>query len=345
MKVAIITDQHFGARKSSRIFHDYFLRFYNEVFFPTLEKEGITTVLDLGDTFDNRRQLDLWSIQWARENYYDRLEKWGVAVHAIVGNHTAYFKDTNTVNTLDNVLGEYGNVTTYASADTLYLDGRGIVLIPWINQENAEETYKLIEETDCDIAMGHLELCGFEAHRGYLMDRGASISVYEKFTQVFSGHYHHKSSRENIHYLGNPYQIYWNDYKDERGFHIWDTETLELTFVRNPFEIYEKIFYDEDKKLPKAANYKGKMIKIIVENKKDSAKFDYFISQLYIAGVHEVKVIEDSSFDTQLADEIDIEKEDTLTILERYVDDMEHSDKSGLKDILKSLYVEALEIV
>lgn len=345
MKVAIITDQHFGARKSSRIFHDYFLRFYNEVFFPTLEKEGITTVLDLGDTFDNRRQLDLWSIQWARENYYDRLEKWGVAVHAIVGNHTAYFKDTNTVNTLDNVLGEYGNVTTYASADTLYLDGRGIVLIPWINQENAEETYKLIEETSCDVAMGHLELQGFEAHRGYLMDRGASISVYEKFAQVFSGHYHHKSSRQNIHYLGNPYQIYWNDYKDERGFHIWDTETLELTFVRNPFEIYEKIFYDEDKKLPKAMNYKGKMIKLIVENKKDSAKFDYFISQLYVAGVHEVKVIEDSSFDTQLADEIDIEKEDTLTILERYVDDMEHSDKSGLKDILKSLYVEALEIV
>jgi hypothetical protein len=345
VKVAIITDQHFGARKSSRIFHDYFLRFYNEVFFPTLEKEGITTVLDLGDTFDNRRQLDLWSIQWARENYYDRLEKWGVAVHAIVGNHTAYFKDTNTVNTLDNVLGEYGNVTTYASADTLYLDGRGIVLIPWINQENAEETYKLIEETSCDVAMGHLELQGFEAHRGYLMDRGASISVYEKFAQVFSGHYHHKSSRQNIHYLGNPYQIYWNDYKDERGFHIWDTETLELTFVRNPFEIYEKIFYDEDKKLPKAMNYKGKMIKLIVENKKDSAKFDYFISQLYVAGVHEVKVIEDSSFDTQLADEIDIEKEDTLTILERYVDDMEHSDKSGLKDILKSLYVEALEIV
>lgn len=177
------------------------------------------------------------------------------------------------------------------------------------------------------------------------MDRGASISVYEKFSQVFSGHYHHKSSRENIHYLGNPYQIYWNDYKDERGFHIWDTETLELTFVRNPFEIYEKIFYDEDKKLPKAMNYKGKMVKLIVENKTDSSKFDYFISQLYVAGVHEVKVIEDSSFDTHLASEIDIEKEDTLTILERYVDDMEHSDKSGLKDILKSLYVEALEIV
>ena len=57
MKVAIITDQHFGARKSSRIFHDFFKKFYRNVFFPTLEKRGIKTVLDLGDTFDNRRNL------------------------------------------------------------------------------------------------------------------------------------------------------------------------------------------------------------------------------------------------------------------------------------------------
>ena len=42
---------------------------------------------------------------------------------------------------------------------------------------------------------------------------------------------------------------------------------------------------------------------------------------------------------------IDIEKEDTLTILERYVDDLNHSDKPALKSILKSLYVEALELV
>ena len=55
--------------------------------------------------------------------------------------------------------------------------------------------------------------------------------------------------------------------------------------------------------------------------------------------------VEDPSFEQDLNEEIDIEKEDTLTILERYVDDMEHSDKPALKNILKSLYVEALELV
>ena len=66
MKVAIITDQHFGARKSSRVFHDFFNKFYTNVFFPTLKKRGIDTVLDLGDTYDNRRTLDLWAANWSK---------------------------------------------------------------------------------------------------------------------------------------------------------------------------------------------------------------------------------------------------------------------------------------
>jgi len=348
MKVAIITDQHFGARKSSRIFHDFFLKFYNEVFFPTLEERGIKVVIDLGDTFDNRRNVDLWSIQWARENYYDRLNAMGVNVYSVVGNHTAYFKDTNKINTLDNVLGQYDNIKIYSRPTEVNIGGLGILFVPWINQENAEETFELIEKTNCECAMGHLELNGFEAHRGHVMENGMGSELFQKFKSVMSGHYHHRSSRGNVHYLGNPYQIYWNDYKDPRGFHIFDTDTLEREHILNPFEIYDKIYYNETKVNSSKfayADYAKKFIKIVVEKKTDSHKFDFFIAQLYAAGVHEVKVIEDPSFEADLQEEIDIETEDTLTILERYVDDLGHHDKNGVKDILKSLYVEALELV
>ena len=58
MKVAIITDQHFGARKNSKQFHDYFLKFYNDVFFPTLEKHKIKTVVDMGGSDLNAFRLN-----------------------------------------------------------------------------------------------------------------------------------------------------------------------------------------------------------------------------------------------------------------------------------------------
>ena len=348
MKVAIITDQHFGARKSSRIFHEFFKKFYDNIFFPTLKKRGIDTVLDLGDTFDNRRNLDLWAAQWSTDNYFSRLKDMGVTVHSLVGNHTAYFKDTNKVNTLESVLGEYDNIKIYDKATEVMIGGLPILFIPWINSENSDETYALIEKSECPIAMGHLELNGFEAHRGYIMDHGHATSPYKKFDKVFSGHYHQKSTRENITYLGNPYQIYWNDYNQNRGFHIFDTNTKKLEFIENPYQIYQKIYYNEDQiksGLFKFHEYNQSFIKIIVERKTDTDKFERFISQLYAAGVHEIKVIEDPSFEQDLNEEIDIEKEDTLTILEKYVDDMEHSNKPALKSILKSLYVEALELV
>ena len=348
MKVAIITDQHLGARKSSRVFHDFFNKFYTNIFFPTLKKRRIDTVLDLGDTYDNRRTLDLWAANWSKTEYFDKLREMGVTVHALVGNHTAYFKDTNDVNTLSGIVGEYDNISIYDRATEVVIGGLPILFLPWINQQNKEESYAAIENSKSKVAMGHLELNGFEAHRGYIMDHGDSTAPYKKFDKVFSGHYHRKSQRNNIWYLGNPYQIYWNDYRDPRGFHIFDTETLELEFIQNPYEIYQKIYYHEDNiqsSMFKFHEYANTFIKIIVEKKTNTDKFERFISQLYSAGVHEIKVIEDPSFEQDLSEEIDIEREDTLTILERYVDDMEHSDKDALKNILKSLYVEALELV
>ena len=83
MKVAIITDQHFGARKGADYLHKYFKKFYEDVFFPTIESEGITTVIDMGDTFDNRRNIDLASLEWSKKVYFDRLKSMKVKLHSI----------------------------------------------------------------------------------------------------------------------------------------------------------------------------------------------------------------------------------------------------------------------
>lgn len=348
MKVAIITDQHFGARKGSKLFHEFFLKFYNEVFFPTLEKEGITTVIDMGDTFDSRRGIDFWALDWAKENYYNRLQKMGVTVHTIIGNHTAYYKNTNDINSISLLLGEYDNVICYPKATEVKFDNRDVLLIPWINQENETETNALIKKTKSKCVMGHLELKGFNANKFVVMEHGAESDVYNKFDLVLSGHFHTRSCKNNIRYLGNPYELYWSDVDDTRGFHIFDTETLELTPVNNPFKMFHNIYYeDTPHQLLKSSDYKDKIVKVVVRRKSDPLQFEKFIDKLYKSNVHELKVVENFDF-AGIYDVEEIESdesEDTVSILNRYIDDAEvELDKAMLKNILKEVYIEACEV-
>ena len=153
MKIAIITDQHFGARKNSKLFHDYFLKFYEDIFFPTLIKEGITTIVDMGDTFDSRKGVDFVSLEWAKNNYYDKLAELGITIHTIIGNHTAYYKNTNEVNTIQLLLNEYKNIICYDKATEIKLDKLKVLMVPWINKENREETHDCINKSKAKVVM------------------------------------------------------------------------------------------------------------------------------------------------------------------------------------------------
>ena len=226
MKIAIITDQHFGARKGADYIHNYFKKFYDNTFFPYLEKNKIDTIMDMGDTFDNRRNIDLATLEWSKKNYYDRLQAMGITVHTIVGNHTAYYKDTNEINTVELLLKEYKNVKVYSEPTNINLGGLDILLLPWINEENKLQTLEMMDTTKASVIMGHLELNGFVATRGHTMEHGMDTKVFDKFYRVYSGHYHTRSDNGKIYYLGNPYEMFWNDVKDTRGFHIFDTKKI-----------------------------------------------------------------------------------------------------------------------
>jgi len=346
MKVAIITDQHFGARKNSKLFHDYFLKFYNDVFFPTLLKEGITTVVDMGDTFDSRKGIDFSALSWAKNHYYDTLETMGVKVHTIVGNHTAYYKNTNEVNAVDLLLREYDNVTVYSKPTEAKLDNLKVLFIPWINQENEEATLKLIQKTSCSCAMGHLELQGFRVNKQIVMEHGLESKLFEKFKRVYSGHYHTRSNNGTVFYLGNPYEMFWNDVGDTRGFHIFDTETLEHTPINNPYRLFYNIYYeDTNYQTFDTREYENKIVRIIVRKKTDTKKFEKFVDKLYTSNVSELKVVE--NFAIQESEEFEaFESEDTLSILNRYIEEAEVSlDKSIIQKMIQEIYQEACELV
>tara|TARA_Y100001963_G_scaffold151250_1_gene233757 strand:- start:730 stop:1770 length:1041 start_codon:yes stop_codon:yes gene_type:complete len=345
MKVAIITDQHFGFKKGSKLFHEYFQKFYEEVFFPILQERSIDTVIDMGDTFDSRKGIDLYSLNWSQKNYFDRLRDMGIHLTSIVGNHTAYYKNTNEINTIDLILREYDNIDVISQPEERQFDKLKVLFIPWISTDEKESSHAAIKKSKCKVAMGHLELNGFYAHHGYTMDSGAEIEPFKKFTKVFSGHFHTRSNDGKIYYLGNPYEMYWNDCNDKRGFHIFDTDTLALETINNPFQMYRIIFYDDTpRQLFKFKEYKNKIVKLIVKRKSSKKEYERFVDSLSAANPYDLKIVEKID-GTGLDDTIVEQTEDTMTLLDKYVDDLETNlDRIRIKSIIKNIYQEACEV-
>lgn len=352
MKIALITDQHFGVRGGSVSFSRYFEKFYSNVFFPYLEEHGIDTIIDLGDTFDKRKLIDFITLHDCRRYWFDEIHRRDMSLHVIVGNHCTAYKNTNEVNSPDLLLKEYPKVKVYSSPEEVVFDGVKIALLPWICSGNYSESIEFVNNTESQILFGHLELDGFEMYKGYPNEGGMSPSLFSKFDIVCSGHFHHRSSRGNITYLGSPYEMTWSDWNDERGFHIFDTDTRELTYIRNPYKMFHKIHYDDSIHSKEEvldvdlSNITGSYVKVIIHEKKDLFCFDTFIDNIEKQHPLELQIVEDHLNKDSLSEEEISETEDTLTMLRGYVNsiDNEALDKKKLERLLSSLYEEALNL-
>ena len=349
MKIALITDTHFGARNDNLNFNEYFYKFYEDLFFPYLKENNITTVIHLGDVMDRRKYISYRIAKDFRERFIDKFH--GIDLHMMVGNHDTYYKNTSGVNSLQELIdGRYDNMTIYDKAQEVDFDGCKILFVPWINAENMSHTTKMLKTSSAQICMGHLELSGFEMQKGMVMDHGWDKEEFNRFDTVMSGHYHHKSDDGQVFYLGTPYELYWNDWNDPKGFHVFDTDTREIERIENPHKIFSKIYYDDSSgsyENHDVSKYKDKYVKLIVVNKKDLYQFDKFVDKLLTADCYEVKIIEDfSDLDaSNVSDDIVENTQDTMTLLELYIDDLTIDlNKDRLKNTMRTLYTEAQDL-
>jgi DNA repair exonuclease SbcCD nuclease subunit len=342
MKVAILTDTHFGARNDSHDFDTYFRKFYDEVFFPYLDKTQIKTLLHLGDVFDRRKYINFNTLRSCKEYFFEQLKKRDIDMKVIPGNHDTYYKNTNEVNSLDLLLREYSNIEIIEQPTVIELGGRVVSFIPWLCADNYDASMTVIQQP-ADVCFGHFEIAGFDMFRGAKNEAGMDRKVLKHFKKVLTGHFHHRSTDDNVYYLGSPYGFTWSDYDDKRGFHVLDTATLDLEFIENPFEIFHKIYYDDRAPAIDAVHFKRACVKLIVVHKNDYQRFDKLLDALYINEVIELTIHEDfSEFESEALDSETVNIEDTMTLLSEYVDSVESAkDKERLKTLLKTLYVEA----
>jgi len=358
VKIAILNDTHCGVRNSSEIFMDYQERFYRDVFFPYLEKHNIKKILHLGDYYENRTAINFKALNHNRRIFLDVLRNMHIHMDIIPGNHDVYYKNTNKLNALKELLGHYmSEVRIIEDPEVITYDSMKMLLIPWINSENEDRIKQVIATCKADMCAAHLELSGFEMQAGIMAHEGMNRDYFSKFEMVLSGHYHTKSQQDNIHYLGCQMEFFWSDCDDKKYFHILDTETRELTAVENPITIFKKIYWDDTAKTSWAVSsaqadvrdVDDKFVKVIVINKSKPKEFEKFIDRINSKKIYGLQIAENfQDFAGAQVDDDNLTVDSTEKLLTSYIDNVDTDlDKEKIKNIVFGLMIEAqtMEIV
>lgn len=352
MRIVLLGDTHAGARGDNPHLNEFFFRFWNNIFFPALKTHNIDRVVHLGDVVDRRKFINfaIWH-KWQTE-FFDRLESMKMPMDMLCGNHDVYYRNTNRINALNELVGKYTNIRIFQEPETVEYDGLPVALIPWINSGNHDAAMEFIKNTPAPVVFGHLEVRGFEMDKGVVCLEGVDRTIFDRFDSVLSGHFHHKSSDGTIHYLGNQYQITWADFEDTRGFHIFDTKTRALTFIENPYRLFYRLVYNdqeqtfEDWKNQDLSYCENSYVKIVVEHKQNPYLFNTVMDNLYKIGPIDITVVEDhTEWKANTSSNTVNQAEDTPTIIRKSVDAAKlpaSVDPVKLKNILQGLYMEAL---
>lgn len=356
MIIGVVADTHFGARNDSAPMQQSIKRFLDTVFFPTLDRYDIKRVLHAGDYFDRRKYCNIGTARFVYDNYRTPMRKRGVQEDTILGNHDIYLRHSTDISAVQEFYRGEKDVYVHANPTELDVDGLGILMLPWITDNNRAEAERSLSVSTSSVVLGHLEISGFQQYRGLPSVGGMDAEGFNRFELVMSGHYHHKSSKGPIHYLGAPYPMIWSDYHDPRGFHLFDTDTKELTFIPNPYSLFARLVYDDTGKThdyvkqlvaeirdPKSP-YHDAYVKVVVQAKNQPYWFDLVMDALFQVNAQDVMVIDDIIVnDDDTEQEVETTDVDTLTLMRDFINDTTIScDKDALFAFLKTKYQDAM---
>lgn len=348
MQIAIINDSHAGCRNDLLAMQDYADRFFTNVFFPEIKKRDISTIIHLGDLLDRRKYTNHLTLHRLQKYLFDPIQKNGMYMYWLVGNHDAPYRNSIDVNVSELFFKYYENIHVFKEATTLHLDfGVPICLVPWICDENEYQCLDEIKNTCATICMGHFAINGFVMHQGHVCEDGLDRDVLAKFDIVLSGHFHHKSTDGRIFYLGAPMQFTWQDYGDQKGFHIFDTDTKELEFVPNPYQMFHRIIWDNGTIEKDLEKFRNTYVKVVVTNKKSLIDFDNFLKRLDKVNPIACNVVENFAdvVDSRIEDVN--QSDDVFTMFSKYVDATtlpSSMDPETLKSVFNSIYMEAINV-
>lgn len=340
-EILFIGDTHISVSNASIPHHENMSKFFQDLF-DYVDKNGTRTILQLGDLFDVRKHINTWSLNFFRENFIKPVIERDLHVIILLGNHDIYYRESLQVSSVEEVLTPYSEYFTIVKTPIdMVIENETFLLVPWVCKENTEEVQRAIQNSKSKYCAGHFEFNGFELFKGQLAKTHYNHDEYKKFEQVFSGHYHHMSSKDNVLYTGTPYELTWVDCDTPKG--MFSLKDSILTFIENPHKLYSAFRLSDHPKIAEDLIHK-KFVKITVDTPLEPKQREALLDMVYSMQPHSVKLIESR---TVVDDTVEVSHEATTSISEligEYVETVklnENIDKEKLNSILLSMFVEA----
>lgn len=355
VKVAVLGDTHAGVRNDNPYMLENFRQscrwFFN--YLRNYKNGKIETIVHVGDVYDRHKYINFLTAKAVREELFYPMMHWGG--HVILGNHDQYYKNTHEYNSLDELVPMSSMrepINVYTSPRLTNIMGRKVIFLPWISDSTRVDADEIIATHGEDaIIFAHLELQGFEMYKNTpVMTHGDDQYTYVDAKAVYTGHYHKKSSKDNIHYIGAFGQYTWSDYECPRGFSIIDLDTGDIEFIENPYTMFEQFTYNDEKEdgptwqTKDYSSLKGKYVKIMVEKRTDTYSFDVMMDRINEVNPADVIINEDPSTfnDPDEYQEIEVIN-DTPNMIDGYIDGLNMNvAKDDMKKFMRELHKDAV---
>ncbi len=213
-KAALFTDIHFGLKSNSAT-HNQDCEDFVDWYIAKAKEEGCETGIFLGDWHHNRNSLNITTMDYSLR----ALEKLGKAFDQFFffpGNHDLYYKDKRDIHSVE--FGKYIPGVTIVHKP--FTDG-DVTLCPWL----VGDEWKSIQKNKSRYIFGHFELPHFYMNAMVQMpDHGeVQLDHFKGYELGFSGHFHKRQSKGNMHYIGNAFPHNYADaWDDERGMTVFE---------------------------------------------------------------------------------------------------------------------------
>jgi DNA repair exonuclease SbcCD nuclease subunit len=339
-KTILLGDLHFGVSGASIPHHEYMRKFFKD-FFEYIDEHDIRTVIQLGDMFDVRKHINTWSLNFFKETFLVEVLKRNLIVYVLLGNHDIFYRESLEISSVEEVLKDYkGSFVIVKQPIDVDINNNSFLLIPWVCKENVNDVQAAITNSRSTYCAGHFEFNGFELFKGQIAKTHYNHTDYKKFKQVFSGHYHHKSSKDNVLYTGTPYELTWSDCNTEKGFFVLDG--TDLTFVPNKHTLYSHFSLSSVDKI--VSNLiTDKFVKIVVDKVITPKERDVLLDTIHTLKPHSIRLIE-KQIDVE-TNNVTFESVSGISdLIVDYVSAIELPagvDKEDLSSLMMSWYVEA----